>query len=61
VAERPRSTKRFSLAECSGSVTVKDSGSPKAVTASSKLTPCFRSLLAALTGSQEKPRGIRGI
>lgn len=48
-------TKRSSSSEWSGSSMTLALGSPNTVLASTKATPCFRSLEAALTGSHSNP------
>jgi len=50
-SERPTRYHRSSPIECSGSATVIESQSAKAVDASSKVTPCFSSFARAFTGS----------
>ena len=49
---------RSSAAEWSGSGIVIESGSPNAVAASAKLTPCLRTLAAAFRASHAKRRGM---
>src|SRR5271157_6015403 len=54
--DSPRLTKRSSSSECNGSGTVRASGSPKTVLASSNDTPCFLRFCLALFSSHSKAR-----